>query len=93
MERITAEEASRTFSELLDRVRREGASFEITEGEDVVARVEPPAGAGPGKVRTLAELVEHIKKGPRLDPEDSLAFEADLAAIRAEMKLPDIKWD
>jgi antitoxin (DNA-binding transcriptional repressor) of toxin-antitoxin stability system len=40
-ERISEEEAARNLPDLLTRVRDEGASFEITRGSEVMARLAP----------------------------------------------------
>lgn len=92
MERITADKAARTFSGLLERVRDEGESFEIMSGGEVVARIMPAAEPSP-KTKTLGEFVEAMRTWPRLDPEDAMAFEKDLAEIRKEFPIPDNEWD
>lgn len=92
MERITADEAARTFHDLLGRVRHEGATFEIIDGGEVIARMAPVE-AQAAKLTTLGELVEAMRRWPRLDPEDSIAFEADLADIRRSFPMPENKWD
>jgi antitoxin (DNA-binding transcriptional repressor) of toxin-antitoxin stability system len=38
---LTATEAARHFSEVLDRVSHHGASFDIRRGREVVARLVP----------------------------------------------------
>jgi prevent-host-death family protein len=90
VERITATEAARNFSDMLNRVRDQGASFEITRGNEVVARIVP---AEPRKNFTVGDFIELWKRLPRLDPEDAAKFEDDLAQIRRKAVLPEPKWD
>ncbi len=90
--RISEREAAENLSGVLDRAR-DGESFEITRGGEVVARIVPVASGKRAKVKTLADLVTAIQSGPRLDPEDSLAFEKDLEAIRKEFPMQEREWD
>ncbi len=89
MERLSATEAARRFSDLLNRVRYQGASFEIARGNEVVARIVPAAPPRTVKVADLDELFEQL---PRLDPEDAERFEKDLRSIRRDASLPESKW-
>ena len=95
--RITEAEAVRDMGALLERVRTQGISVEILRGEEVVARLSPPESEGEAKgqrkIVTLNDLIEAIRNGPRLDPEDSLAFERDLADIRKGMPMQNREWD
>ena len=90
MDRLAAE-AERNLADLLNRVRDEGASFEIVRGDEVVACIVAPKPAP--KTKTLGDFLEAMKSWPRLDPEDAAQFEADLEAIRKELPMPDVKWD
>ena len=90
MERVSATEAARRFSDLLNRVRYQGASFEIARGKEIVARIVP---ASPPRVVKLAELDELLAKIPRLAPEDSAQFESDVDAMRRLAVTPEPKWD
>ncbi len=89
MKRISATEAARRFSDLLNRVRYQGASFEIARGNEVVARIVP---AAPPRTVKVADLDELFAKLPKLDPEDAERFEQDLRSIRREATLPASKW-
>ncbi len=93
MERITAAEAARTFSDLLERVRHEGASFEVTRENEVVAHIVPADLAKSAKAYTLGELIEHIRGGPRLEPDDAERWAAEIQETRKVMTLPDLKWE
>lgn len=61
--RISATEAARTFSELLNRVRFRGDTFVVERGGEPVCRIVP-AGPAPRTVRDLADVLE---RAPRPD--------------------------
>ncbi|MGB8703015.1 MAG: antitoxin [Thermosynechococcaceae cyanobacterium] len=90
MNRISATKAARNFSDLINRVRYQGASFEIERGNEVIARIIP---AVPSTTLSIADLDEQWAKLPRLDPEDAALFAASLHEIRQNAKLPDPLWD
>lgn len=90
MERISATEAARNFSDILNRVRYQGASFEIARGNEVVARIVP---AAPPRTVKVAALDELFTKLPKLGPEDAERFEEDLRSIRREATLPEPEWE
>ena len=84
---VTATEATRDFSELLNRIKFSGESFIIKRGG------KPVASMGPVRkkkaLRPLKDLREILNALPRMgdDPE---AFEKDLLRIReARPSLPD----
>ena len=87
--RITATEASRNFSDILNRAQYRGESFEVVRGGEVVAKIEPVQ----RKRVTVAEFQELWTKRKRLDPEDAIQFEKDLAEIRASAPAAPYKWD
>ena len=89
MTKITATEASRNFSDILNRAQYRGESFEVTRAGEVVARIEPVR----RKRMTVGEFRELWKTWPRLDPEDAAQFEKDLADIRASAPSAPYKWD
>ena len=91
MERIPAAEAERNLADLLNRVRDEGASFEIVRGDEVVACIVAPKPAP--KITTVGDFLKALEKIPPLDPAEAAAFEADLEAIRKEFPAPESKWD
>ena len=78
MERINVTQASRQFSDLLNRVFYQGASFELERGNKVIARLCPAAAPGRVAVRDLNHL---FAKLPRLN-EDAESFAKDLEEIR-----------
>ncbi len=62
---ISATEAARSLSDLLNRVRYRGESFVVERGGEAVCRIIP---AGPPRC-TVAELVRALKAAPRPDAE------------------------
>ncbi|NJO35945.1 MAG: type II toxin-antitoxin system Phd/YefM family antitoxin [Rhodospirillales bacterium] len=89
MTRITATEAARNFSDILNRAQYRGESFEVTRGGEVVATIKPDGRKG----LTVGQLRELWKTWPRLDPEDAKQFEEDIKEIRASAPSPPSKWD
>lgn len=61
---MSATEAARTFSDLLNRVRYRGESFIVERGGTPVCRITP---AGPPRF-TLAELTHLLEALPQPDP-------------------------
>ena len=90
MERISATDAARNFSDLLNRVRYQGASFEIARGQEIVARIVPPA---PPRTVKVADLDALFSQLPKLGKEDAERFGEDLRSIRREAALPESEWD
>jgi antitoxin (DNA-binding transcriptional repressor) of toxin-antitoxin stability system len=90
MNRISATHAARNFSDLINRVRYQSASFEIARGNEVIARIIP---AAPSITLSIADLDEQLAQLPRLDAEDAGLFEASLDDIRQNATLPESLWD
>lgn len=81
MRRMTATEAARHFSELLDAVERRGARFLVVRRGHPVARIEP-ARAANGK-RTKEIL--------RSNPPDR-RWASELSELRAALAIEDRVW-
>jgi len=79
--RITATQAVRDFSELLNKIKFKGDRYIIERSGKPVARMEPVREAK--KAKTLKELKSLLKELPRLD-EELDAFAADLEGIRKD---------
>ena len=62
---ISATEAARSLSALLNRVRYRGESFVVERGGEAVCRIVP---AGPPRC-TVADLVRALEAAPRPDAE------------------------
>jgi antitoxin (DNA-binding transcriptional repressor) of toxin-antitoxin stability system len=90
MKVVSATEAARTFSELLNQVRYLGETVEIQRGRDIVARLVPP---GPSKIISMSELNTLFASLPHLTPEDAESFAADLDKIRHEPLSPSDPWE
>lgn len=80
MTRITATEASRNFSDLLNRSRYGGESFVVTRGGEELVQITP---VSPKRSLTIGELFELLNRFP-VDP----SFAEDLEAIHAQQGLP-----
>ncbi len=76
MERITATEASRNFSEMLNRVRYGGESFLVERNGEAVAEIRPPARKG----STVADAIDFLKTTTLPDRD----FKRDMLEIIAE---------
>jgi antitoxin (DNA-binding transcriptional repressor) of toxin-antitoxin stability system len=87
---LTATEAARNFSDVLDRVSQHGASYDIRRGREVVARLVP-AQSLPRHI-SMAELAALLQALPRLDHGDAARFEKDIAASRKRLRVPRDPW-
>lgn len=85
--RVTATEAARNFSDLVNRVHYRGESFDIVRGGEVVARITN----APDRARCGAtELVAALERAGHTDE----AFADDLDGIqRDQPSLPADPWD
>jgi prevent-host-death family protein len=81
MERLTATEAARRFSEVLDAVERGGETFVVVRHGRAVATI------GPTNVATGA-AVKDLLRGRRLDA----GWGKELAALRAGLRIEDRNW-
>jgi prevent-host-death family protein len=75
-ERVSAAEAARRFSDLLDRVHHDRETFVVVHGGEEVAQISPVASERRVTLRELVDILRGI--GPP-DP----GFADDLAAIQA----------
>lgn len=73
--RVTATEAARQFSELLNRVRYEEETFVITRGGEEVGQLSP---ATPERPMTLRGLFDILNRETSPDPD----FADDLEALQ-----------
>jgi antitoxin (DNA-binding transcriptional repressor) of toxin-antitoxin stability system len=88
MERITVTQAAREFSDLLNRVCYQGASFELARGNRIVARLVP---AGPAKRVTVADLNRVFAELPRLG-DDAEDFGREVDALRRSLPPEGDPW-
>ena len=84
--RISATDAARNFSDLLNRVRYRGESFVIERNGEAVGELRPAAPA----VVTGADLLRLMSSLPRVDEE----FLAEVEGVaRTQPTIPDSPWD
>lgn len=88
---VSATEAVRKFSEILNSIKYRGDHYTIVRGGKPVASISPVE--IPLKERTLGELKGLLKRIPRLDDEAE-RFEEDLKKIvRNQPSMPEKgKW-
>lgn len=87
---LTATEAIRTFSDLLNQVRYQGKSFEIKRGKEVIATLAPVVVQKGLKISDLNEFFQEL---PSLDEDDLLDFEKTLKDIRSAANAGIDSWD
>lgn len=83
-ESVTATEASRRFSNMLDRVRFDSESFDIVRNGEVVARIVPPE----RRRASLADLLEALDAAGPMGAD----FADDLEAVQREQPPLDDPW-
>ncbi len=86
MEKITATEAVRRFSDILNRVKYKGEEFVVERGGEPVCRIVP---AGPPKKFTVADFVRVLREAPKPDPE----YWDDLEDILKNQPPAQWRWD
>lgn len=88
---ISATEASRSLSNILNKVHYQGESYTIKRGKEIIAKIIPAA----SKKSTLkiADLNRVFKSLPHLDSKDQQAFENDVKQIRIDIKDESNPWD
>jgi len=84
--RITATQAVRSFSELLNRVKYRGEEFIVERGGEAICRISPITSSG----TTLADLAGLLKSLPRMDEEYLKAVEE---AARQKREVPESPWE
>jgi antitoxin (DNA-binding transcriptional repressor) of toxin-antitoxin stability system len=84
--RVSATEAARTFSDLLNRIRYRGEEFLVERGGDPVCRMSP---AGPPSRATWKDLAALLDDVPHPDA----GFARDVRrAARKQDRLPRSPW-
>jgi prevent-host-death family protein len=79
---ISATEAARRFSDILDAVEHRGESFVIVRKGRPVARMGPA-------VKASGESIKEILRGYRRDPD----WETELRELRAMVAVEDRSWN
>ncbi|TMG47473.1 MAG: type II toxin-antitoxin system Phd/YefM family antitoxin [Chloroflexi bacterium] len=86
--RITATEASRSFSEILDAVEHRSEEFLVERHGRPIAAVTPARGVTPTRA-TWADVLRLFHEGPQPDPR----FARDMARIlRSRPAMPKDPW-
>jgi antitoxin (DNA-binding transcriptional repressor) of toxin-antitoxin stability system len=83
MPRMTATEAARSFSDLLNRVAA-GEEVEVTRSGAAVAVIGPPQ----ARLMSADRFRELVRSAPLVDDE----FAAELRALRASVEPPASPW-
>jgi antitoxin (DNA-binding transcriptional repressor) of toxin-antitoxin stability system len=86
--RITATELARNLSDILNRVRYKGESFEVVRGGETIAELKATA----AKRFTVADFIEFWDSVPKPDPE----FWDDVEEAHRTMNQPlrePASWD
>lgn len=87
---ISATEASRQFSHILNMVHYQGESYDIKRGKEVIAQIVPVATQ---KVTMKVSDLNHFFKNIPSLGEDADSFEQDILKTRAEQKNIFQEWD
>jgi antitoxin (DNA-binding transcriptional repressor) of toxin-antitoxin stability system len=94
MIKVSATEAARNFSEIMNRVKYQGHSFDVTRGNETIARILP---AGTTSTVLVEDLNEFFRTLPRLSNEELNRLEHELEVIRSQAGVEENKkegeWD
>ncbi|MDZ4287910.1 MAG: hypothetical protein U0984_08120 [Prosthecobacter sp.] len=85
---MTVTEASRRFSDLINRIRYRGESARLIKAGKPVALVVPCP-----RTCTGAELAKAWATLPRLGADEAALLEEELAAAKKNLPLPASQWD
>ena len=86
---ISATDAARRFSDVLNQVRYQGTTFDIVRGKEVVARLVPAAPQGGVDLARLDELARSL---PHLGPREAELFARDIERGLARMRPDAVEW-
>jgi prevent-host-death family protein len=86
---MTVTEASRHFSDLVNRTYYRGESTMLIRSGEPVAKIVPVGGAS----LLGRDWLSRWSAGPRLEREDADDFAAELEAARSNLEAPSIEWD
>ena len=86
--RITATELARNLSDILNRVRYKGETFEIERNGVMLAEIKPAA----RKRATLSDLVDFLENGPKPDPDFARDVEEAHRLMNEPLREPPA-WD
>jgi antitoxin (DNA-binding transcriptional repressor) of toxin-antitoxin stability system len=84
---LSATEAVRRFSDLLNRIRYRGEEFVVERSGEPICRMTP---AGPAKTLSLRDLASVLREIPRPDT----GYASDVRrASRSQRRLPRSPWE
>lgn len=89
--RISATEAARNFSDVINQVRYQLVEFDVTRGKEVVARIVPPSRGSSGIL--IRELNACFRSLPPLENNDVDVFLDDIASGLSSVVDTPPKWD
>lgn len=84
--KITATEAARNFSDILNRVHYRGEEFTVERNGYPVCRIVP---ARPVR-STVADFVRFLKEGPKPDPD---FYDDVMEILRNQPPMPESPWE
>ena len=87
---ITATEAARNFSDVLNQVRYQGAEFDIVRGKEVMARIVP---AAPSRGVPISQLNALVRAWPRRGTREAESFAKDIERGLAHIRPDEVEWD
>lgn len=86
MERVSATEAVRSFSDLLNRIRYRGEEFVVERGGEAVCRMTPAASPRRATGRELATVLRDL-------PHPDAGFARDVrAGVKRQGRAPASRW-
>lgn len=86
---ISATTLARNFSEILNRVRYQGVTLDVTRGSEVVACISPPSPTGGFPISQLDRLLASL---PKLTAQEAAQFGADIGAVVDRLKPEGDPW-
>lgn len=85
--KVSATEAVRTFSDLLNRIRYRGEEFVVERGGEPICRMTPALAARRLTFRELVSILQDL-------PEADAGFASDVrAAVRRQGRPPRSAWE
>ncbi len=86
---ISATMLARNFSELLNRVRYQGITLDVTRGNEVIACISPASPTGGVPIAQLDRLLASLAP---LSPQEAAEFAADVSAVTGQLKPESDPW-
>ena len=87
---ISATQVSRELSDILNKVRYQGQSFNVKKGKEIIATIIP--GSLSQHNMKVKDLEAFFKQIPTLEKEERNSFEKDIQKIRSQLPLEKNPW-